>query len=64
MMAPLRQMMMEDPMLQIEFDEASQTISIRLMGEIQKEILKNRIYERTGIVMRIWKRENRLPGND
>lgn len=50
MMAPLRQMMMEDPMLQIEFDEASQTISIRLMGEIQKEILKNRIYERTGIL--------------
>lgn len=49
MMGPLRLMMMEDPMLHIEFNEATQSISIRLMGEIQKEILKNRIKEKTGV---------------
>ena len=49
MMSGLRTLMMEDPSLQIEFNEASQAITIRLMGEIQKEILKKRIEEKTGV---------------
>lgn len=48
MMGPLRQMMMEDPSLSIEFDERSQTISVRLMGEIQKEVLQKQIFDKTG----------------
>ncbi len=39
----------EDPNLHIEFDEATQTTSIQLMGDIQMEILQNRILEQTGI---------------
>lgn len=48
MMGYLRALMMEDPTLQVEFDDQRQTISLRLMGEIQKEILRNKIYDRAG----------------
>lgn len=49
MMGPLRLLMMEDPSLQIEFNEQSQSISVRLMGQIQKDVLKKQIKEKTGI---------------
>ncbi len=51
LMGPLRLMMMEDPSLEIEFNEATQTIGIHLMGSIQKEILKNRILQNTGLAV-------------
>ena len=49
LMGPLRLMMMEDPSLEIEFNEKTQAIGVHLMGGIQKEILKERIARATGI---------------
>ncbi|WP_297053360.1 translation factor GTPase family protein [uncultured Dubosiella sp.] len=39
----------EDPQLQLTYHEHSKTISLSLMGEVQKEILQKKIEEQTGI---------------
>lgn len=39
----------EDPMLQVAWDETLQQISLRVMGEIQLEILKGVILDRFGL---------------
>lgn len=49
MMDLLDQLVKEDPSLQIEFNEQNQQISLRLMGDIQLEVLQRRIYELSGI---------------
>lgn len=48
MMGWMKVLMMEDPSLQVEFNEQTQTISIHLMGSIQKEVLKKKILEKSG----------------
>lgn len=45
----LKQISEEDPQLKISYNEASQEIHVKLMGEIQIEILKNMIYERLNV---------------
>lgn len=49
MLLKLRQLEEEDPMLQILWNEELQEIHIRLMGEVQTEILRSLIKERFGI---------------
>lgn len=49
MMGYLRLLMMEDPLLQVEFNEQNQTIAVHLMGPIQKEVLKKKILNKSGI---------------
>lgn len=48
MMGWMKVLMMEDPSLQVEFNEQTQAISIHLMGSIQKEVLKKKILEKSG----------------
>lgn len=43
------QLAQEDPQLHIQYSEENKTISIRLMGAIQMEVLSKLIYERSGI---------------
>lgn len=43
------QLAQEDPSLYIQYNEATKTISLRLMGSIQMEILSKLIYQRSGI---------------
>lgn len=49
MMETLSQLAAEDPQLQIQFDEESKRIHIRIMGAIQIEVLQKRIEERSGV---------------
>lgn len=49
MLLKLRQLEEEDPMLQVLWKEELQEIYIRLMGEVQTEILKSLIKERFGM---------------
>ncbi len=49
MMQHLTKLASEDPQLQVSFNETSKQIYIRLMGDIQIEILKNIIYQRSGV---------------
>ncbi|MDO4467152.1 MAG: TetM/TetW/TetO/TetS family tetracycline resistance ribosomal protection protein, partial [Bacillota bacterium] len=49
MMETLNQLAAEDPTLQIQFDEESKRIHIRIMGAIQIEVLQKRIEERSGV---------------
>lgn len=51
MMGTMRQLMMEDPSLQIEFNEQSQTISVHLMGQIQKDVLKKQVEDKSGFAV-------------
>jgi small GTP-binding protein len=39
----------EDPSLSIDFDEEHHAIHVRIMGEIQMEVLQKKIYDRSGI---------------
>lgn len=48
MMGSLRSLMLEDPSLQIEYDEVHKTILVHLMGDIQMDVLQKRIYDKTG----------------
>lgn len=41
----------EEPMLLVSFHEASREIEVQLMGEVQKEILKNLIQTRFGVAV-------------
>ena len=43
------QLAQEDPQLHIQYSEENKTITIRLMGAIQMEVLSKLIYERSGI---------------
>ncbi len=43
------QLAQEDPQLHIQYSEENKTISIRLMGAIQMEVLSKLIYQRSGI---------------
>ncbi len=49
MLASLRQLEDEDPLLHIVWSEALREIHVQLMGEIQLEILKSLILERFGV---------------
>lgn len=49
MMGAMRLLMMEDPSLQVEFLEETQSIALHLMGQIQKDVLKKRIQDKSGI---------------
>lgn len=49
MLIKLRQLEEENPELHIVWDEKLQEIQLRIMGEIQTEVLKNLIQERYGI---------------
>ncbi len=49
MMQYLTKLASEDPQLQVSFNETSKQIYIRLMGDIQIEILKNTIFQRSGV---------------
>lgn len=49
MMGYCRILTMEDPTLDIQYDEASQSISIKLMGVIQMEVLQKRMQELAGV---------------
>lgn len=49
MMGSMRLLMMEDPSLQVEFHEDTQSIALHLMGQIQKDVLKKKIQEKSGI---------------
>lgn len=49
MLLKLRQLEEEDPLLRVVWSEELQEIHVRLMGEVQIEILKNLIKERFGI---------------
>ena len=51
MMPVCDQLMKEDPSLEIEYNENTHQISLRLMGEIQMEILQKRIQERSGVTV-------------
>ena len=42
----LRRLEEEEPSLRVEWDAAAQSVQVRLMGEIQAEILKRRLQER------------------
>lgn len=48
MMGYCRILMMEDPTLDIHYDEESKAISLKLMGMIQMEVLQKRIRELSG----------------
>lgn len=48
MMGYMRVLMMEDPALQVEFNEQTQSIAVHLMGAIQKDVLKKKIFEQSG----------------
>lgn len=48
MMGYMRVLMMEDPALQVEFNETTQSIAVHLMGAIQKDVLKKKIFEQSG----------------
>ena len=43
------QLAQEDPQLHIQYSEENKSISVRLMGAIQMEVLSKLIYERSGI---------------
>lgn len=43
------QLAQEDPQLHIQYNEENKSISVRLMGAIQMEVLSKLIYERSGI---------------
>lgn len=45
----LEQIAKEDPSLHLTFDETSKQIHISIMGEIQKEVLQRKIYQKSGI---------------
>lgn len=49
MLLKLRQLEEEEPQLHIVWDEDSQEIHAQVMGEIEIEVLKSRIYERFGV---------------
>lgn len=49
MMGFMRVLMMEDPLLQVEFNEQNQSIAVHLMGAIQKEVLRKKILDKSGI---------------
>lgn len=49
MMGYMRLLMMEDPSLQVEFHEDTQSIALHLMGQIQKDVLKKKIEEKSKI---------------
>ena len=43
------QLAQEDPQLHIQYNEENKSISVRLMGAIQMEVLSKLVYERSGI---------------
>ena len=47
----LRQLEQEDPQLHLEWEEQKREISVRLMGEIQREILQSMAAERFGLAI-------------
>lgn len=49
MLPKLLQLQEEDPMLQIVWDEELKEIHVKVMGEVQTEVLKTMIYERFGV---------------
>ena len=51
MLPLLRELEEEEPELQILWQEETGTIQIKLMGEVQTEVLKKRIYDRFGVVV-------------
>ena len=48
-LAKLRQLEEEDPLLQIVWNERWQEIHVRLMGQVQQEVLQNLVQERFGL---------------
>lgn len=50
-LSKLRELEEEDPQLHVSWNEQLKTIQIKLMGEVQLEILKNLISERFGIAI-------------
>ena len=44
-----RQLAEEDPMLEIETDTIAKTIRVRIMGDMQMEVLQKKIFDRCGI---------------
>ncbi|WP_418710324.1 hypothetical protein [Allofournierella sp.] len=48
----LRQLEEEDPLLHIQWNEASAEIRVQLMGEIQQEVLQSVIRDRFGVEVR------------
>ncbi|MCI8508362.1 MAG: GTP-binding protein [Lachnospiraceae bacterium] len=51
MLPLLRELEEEEPELQVLWQEETGTIQIKLMGEVQTEVLKKRIYDRFGVVV-------------
>lgn len=51
MMPVCQQLMKEDPTLQIEYNENTHQISLRLMGDIQMEVLQKRIQTLSGVTV-------------
>ena len=51
MLPLLRELEEEEPELQVLWQEETGTIQIKLMGEVQTEVLKKRIYDRFGILV-------------
>ena len=50
-LAQLRQLEQEDPQLHLEWEEQKREIRVRLMGEIQQEILQSVAMERFGLAI-------------
>lgn len=48
-LAKLREIEEEDPMLRINWDEESKSIQIRIMGDVQLEVMSQLIKDRTGV---------------
>lgn len=51
LMADLRKMAMENPSLQVEYDELHKKISVRFMGAIQMEVFQKELARRTGFTV-------------
>ena len=50
-LAKLRQLEEEDPLLRIVWNERWQEIHVRLMGQVQREVLQNLVQERFGLTV-------------